>query len=543
MGETPLASPQSSQAGGGASVTGSIRSSLRGGSKVGSTNRSRKRKATDEWDELTPIGSADRRDYEPSQGSTNGDGAKYQKQEENKNIEAMRLDDFFRQYTSEDNAALEELLEKVEKEHRRKFWWAYERADEGARQKQLTDGTVTGRALEALQQQRLEDQKKQRGEITYEKDKPALLNTWNHRVVNHLHNVPDLDDTRDVCALPPSNEQKRLNTGQIPKMIEDSSEGQLAVKDCNSQSTALVPSETINRDGGVSKPKVLSYKSTRFDENFLSSQRSKVELAIANQTEDKDKDDGKNPAAPSHALEKPHVGGQETLELDPDQSKIVGDFKGVNGYSFVATPSPMPGGGDGEGVNQTPQVTWGRIDGTPLVLGDHQSNPTEDGDSDDEDVDIEKWLEENLLKYKDYDQNDSRFQAASSFKMNAPSKRDEQGRILADKAKIDRRKLYNSSQNRTRPSSSDKPSSTALDVARSRRDSVSSRDSDRQHGKVSGYSSARKISSATPTDRIASLSPAAQTLAKRMGVRQSTPLSKSGTRRGYASKDGPTPIP
>ena len=34
----------------------------------------------------------------------------------------------------------------------------------------------------------------------------------------------------------------------------------------------------------------------------------------------------------------------------------------VNGYGFVATPSPAPG------VNESPLMTWGEIEGTPFRL-------------------------------------------------------------------------------------------------------------------------------------------------------------------------------
>ncbi len=40
----------------------------------------------------------------------------------------------------------------------------------------------------------------------------------------------------------------------------------------------------------------------------------------------------------------------------------------VRGYGFVATPSPAPG------VDMSPMMTWGRLDGTPLLL-DPTSTP------------------------------------------------------------------------------------------------------------------------------------------------------------------------
>eukprot|EP01138_Halocafeteria_seosinensis_P002305 gb/GECG01002361.1/.p1 GENE.gb/GECG01002361.1/~~gb/GECG01002361.1/.p1 ORF type:complete len:663 (+),score=106.89 gb/GECG01002361.1/:1-1989(+) len=541
LGETPLATPHSSSSSSaaGASVAGSVRSSA--GSATGG---SRKRKAKDEWDDLTPLRDTEQHEETRTQEPRHSN-AQDSDREDSSN---MRLNEFFTKYTSEDNAALDQLLEKVEQEHKRKFWWAYERHDEGPRLQQLTNGTATGHALDALHQQRLEDQKKVRSEITYEGEKPAHVNTWPHRLENHLHNVPDLDNTRDVCALSPSNEQKKLSTGQTTLPLEDRSRTELVRYEPGSSSTALtVPSETINKDGGVSKPKALSFKATRFDGKFLSAQRAKAENATQNQITEEEKE-GRNPAVPNYALERPHVAGQNALELDPEQqeeqkSRSANAQSGttVNGYGFEATPSPMPGAGDGAAVNRTPEVTWGRIDGTPLVIGQGDSATGSNEESDDEeDVDIEKWLEENLLQYRDNNKSSSGFEAASSFSVAEPSQRDIQGRKLADKAKIDRGKLYSNQRKRGLESGA-RPSETAFGVARQRRDSVSSGGSDTERGKVSGYRSARNVSSLTPSQRLSSLSPAAQSLAKKMGVRRGdTPLSGRNSSRKKASY-GKTP--
>ncbi|KAK4796239.1 hypothetical protein SAY86_028565 [Trapa natans] len=51
----------------------------------------------------------------------------------------------------------------------------------------------------------------------------------------------------------------------------------------------------------------------------------------------------------------------EELRKTPD-SFYVESKKSENGYSFVRTPSPMPG------VDESPFITWGEIEGTPLRL-------------------------------------------------------------------------------------------------------------------------------------------------------------------------------
>ncbi|XP_066400351.1 uncharacterized protein [Miscanthus floridulus] len=52
----------------------------------------------------------------------------------------------------------------------------------------------------------------------------------------------------------------------------------------------------------------------------------------------------------------------EDLRKTPSPFYLESDKKANNGYSFVRTPSPAPG------VDESPFMTWGEIDGTPLRL-------------------------------------------------------------------------------------------------------------------------------------------------------------------------------
>ena len=58
--------------------------------------------------------------------------------------------------------------------------------------------------------------------------------------------------------------------------------------------------------------------------------------------------------------------GPDGKEVMPTQSPK------VNGYGFCATPSPAPG------VNESPLMTWGEIEGTPFRLdgGDTPASST-----------------------------------------------------------------------------------------------------------------------------------------------------------------------
>nr|XP_043619450.1 splicing factor ESS-2 homolog [Erigeron canadensis] len=52
----------------------------------------------------------------------------------------------------------------------------------------------------------------------------------------------------------------------------------------------------------------------------------------------------------------------EDLKKTPNQFYVESNKKADNGYSFVKTPSPAPG------VDESPFITWGEIEGTPLRL-------------------------------------------------------------------------------------------------------------------------------------------------------------------------------
>ncbi|KAI5683210.1 hypothetical protein M9H77_04438 [Catharanthus roseus] len=66
----------------------------------------------------------------------------------------------------------------------------------------------------------------------------------------------------------------------------------------------------------------------------------------------------------------------EDLRKTPNQFYVESSKKAENGYSFVRTPSPAPG------VDESPFITWGEIEGTPLRL-DPEDTPIDIGGSGD----------------------------------------------------------------------------------------------------------------------------------------------------------------
>ncbi|MBA0802808.1 hypothetical protein Gohar_013078 [Gossypium harknessii] len=66
----------------------------------------------------------------------------------------------------------------------------------------------------------------------------------------------------------------------------------------------------------------------------------------------------------------------EDLRKTPNQFYVESGKKAENGYSFVRTPSPAPG------VDESPFITWGEIEGTPLRL-EAEDTPIDIGGSGD----------------------------------------------------------------------------------------------------------------------------------------------------------------
>lgn len=89
------------------------------------------------------------------------------------------------------------------------------------------------------------------------------------------------------------------------------------------------------------KPRKIIHENTRFHLNPWNTQKSKEVL---------------KQAASDKALLHSGKIGHDGKELE------VGMTPKVKGYGFVATPSPAPG------VDESPLMTWGEIEGTPIQL-------------------------------------------------------------------------------------------------------------------------------------------------------------------------------
>ncbi|XP_044530437.1 splicing factor ESS-2 homolog isoform X1 [Gracilinanus agilis] len=158
------------------------------------------------------------------------------------------------------------------------------------------------------------------------KEKERARHAW-------LYEAEDEFEKRqqDNLALP-STEQQALQSSQA---------GVETWKYKAKNSLMYYPEGVPDKEDVFKKPRQVLHKNTRFLRDPFSQALSKSQL---------------QQAAALNAQYKQGKVGPDGKELIPQESPK------VNGYGFVATPSPAPG------VNESPMMTWGEVESTPLRI-------------------------------------------------------------------------------------------------------------------------------------------------------------------------------
>ncbi|XP_063000044.1 splicing factor ESS-2 homolog [Elgaria multicarinata webbii] len=137
---------------------------------------------------------------------------------------------------------------------------------------------------------------------------------------------------QEQLALPSAEEQQALTSGKA---------GVETWEYKAKNSLMYYPPGVPDEEDVFKKPREVVHRNTRFLKDPFSQAVSKSQL---------------QQAAALNAQYKQGKVGPDGKELIPQESPK------VNGYGFVATPSPAPG------VNDSPLMTWGEIESTPLRL-------------------------------------------------------------------------------------------------------------------------------------------------------------------------------
>ncbi|XP_042393021.1 splicing factor ESS-2 homolog [Zingiber officinale] len=232
---------------------------------------------------------------------------------------SLSLDDFLRRYTSEDNESFSKILEKVNRKRREK----YAHLLEGEKEPGL-------RTLEEEKRDRITDGYGTSGQPV------STLEDWKYTAKNLLMYNPE-----EKGEAPLTEEERAERLKGLTKQIERSN----------------------TRFHGKSAPEAQPTK----DEEAAAILYAPVA--------------GTTPAGAAwpfanREAEKSKSYDLEDLRKTPNPMYVDSSKKAENGYSFVRTPSPAPG------VDESPFMTWGEIDGTPLRL-DLEESPVDIGGSSD----------------------------------------------------------------------------------------------------------------------------------------------------------------
>lgn len=220
---------------------------------------------------------------------------------------SVSLDKFLSRYTSEDNASFSTLLEKANKQKREKYSFLSE--------KELISSSL-GIANEAI---RSTDGFGTSGQPI------ATLESWPYKAKNLLmYSSADRDDA------PSTQREHEEKVEGLPKEIVKKNtrfHGKMFDSKVREEDTVAILYTPVPGSTPASWP---------FAERDAARARKRYDLEDLRKS--------------------PQVFAEEDVEALKNSSKV------VSGYSFVATPSLTPG------VEESPFMTWGDIEGTPLRL-------------------------------------------------------------------------------------------------------------------------------------------------------------------------------
>ncbi|XP_073309259.1 uncharacterized protein [Primulina huaijiensis] len=232
---------------------------------------------------------------------------------------SLPLDEFFRKYTSEDNESFLKIMERVNRKRKEKYEYLLE-----------------GEKTEGVQENSsIEDGNKREKTSTDgygTSDQPvSTLEGWKYMAKNLLMYHP-----ADRGEAPLTPEERALRLKGMTK--------------------------EINRSNTRFQTKTVGFPSLLNEENF-----SMLYTPVAETTP---------VPMSSRDSDKVKKYDLDDLRKTPNRFYVESEKKAGNGYSFLKTPSPAPG------LDESPFITWGEIEGTPLRL-EPEETPIDIGGSGD----------------------------------------------------------------------------------------------------------------------------------------------------------------
>lgn len=322
---------------------------------------------------------------------------------DNDNNNNISINDFFQMYTSEDNESFEVLQEKHLLEHKQKYAWIYDDSPD------KTSGMLMwyhqgGKVLTSQEREKM-DQLLECPK-TIGDDRPNGVKTWQFRVRNQLMFPPDLETSRNISHLPPTNPSDNTNK----YLIEDSKE--LQQIQIENSSLDIIPTAPLSSSLSLSllpsSSSLSSSSSELSNNNFLEISKHKYHIdptrTLNLPSQNNNSLNEKNPSE-NKLMPPPTIVPKNTRFNENNDNNEYNNFKSnirspgsslsssspfemphspsvteisttttatnINNHNYRAvqmTPSPMPGNSNlGQGF-QSPIITWGDICGTPINL-------------------------------------------------------------------------------------------------------------------------------------------------------------------------------
>lgn len=244
------------------------------------------------------------------------------------------LNNFLGNYTSEDNDSFESIVESAAKQRREKYAWMYEaevRHAENVKQMLMLENEAENKKEELLaiacseRNKNLQNPQEHNEEgLGEDSTKQSRTQTTDNDSDKKYHGNPNLYEVRESKSVDGWTYKAKNHLMYYPEGVEDD-------------------------DKLFKKPLEIVHTNTRFQRDPFKDALDRSKLVEA--------------AAENAKFIVGEKVGHDGKAILPQASPS------VNGYGFLATPSPAPG------VNMSPIMTWGVIEGTPARL-DGSGTPT-----------------------------------------------------------------------------------------------------------------------------------------------------------------------
>ena len=265
----------------------------------------------------------------------------------------LSIDNFFSEYTSEDNESFASLQTRDLEKWRQARHWAYENTgieddDYEKRPGMLMLYHMGGKVLTGLERKTFDallDIPKSIGD-----DKPSSVDTWNFRVRNNLMFPPTLADSQSTLLLENTEHSSTSSNVNVSEIARTGDQSRII----KHKTLEVLKSNSICF--AARQPKIIQ----RLNTSLRHRPQAPIVYSSSGITP--------SPLEPAHSPSVISDYLSESSSVTYHEGERIDRAKNKTYRILNMTPSPMPGGN-----GESPMMTWGVIDGTPLILDPPES--------------------------------------------------------------------------------------------------------------------------------------------------------------------------